>query len=190
MVIYVSKINSGKIFEQDVDSSINKDVFFVHRLKDSAQSYNNSGATSFTWNNPCDIFVYNPNNNILFAIEEKTTKYNSFTFDNPYTNEKESKMIKRHQILSLQDFSKYKGLFPMFLFNFRDVGDDKIQITYAQHINNFIKMINNINGKKSFNLIDLIDNNAIRIKGRKKITRYEWYIEDFFNLQTRDNFNK
>ena len=78
----------------------------------------------------------------------------------------------------------------MFLFNFRDVGDDKIQITYAQHINNFIKMINNINGKKSFNLIDLIDNNAIRIKGRKKITRYEWYIEDFFNIQTIDNFNK
>ena len=51
-------------------------------------------------------------------------------------------------------------------------------------------MINNINGKKSFNLIDLIDNNAIRIKGRKKITRYEWYIEDFFNLQTIDNSNK
>lgn len=188
VVIYVSKLGSGKVFEQDVANSISKDRFFVHRLKDTAQSYNNSGLTSFAWSNPCDLFVYNPNNNILFTIEEKTTKYNSFTFDNPCSTEKESKMIKRHQILSLQEFAKYNGVFPMFLFNFREVGDDKVQVTYAQHINDFMKMIKNINGKKSFNLVDLIKNNAIRIEGQKKRTRYFWCIEDFFNSKTIENF--
>lgn len=173
--------NPGKIFEQDIVSSIDKEKFLVHRLKDSAQSFNRNAA--FAWNNPCDFFVYSTANNMLFPIEAKSTKYKSFTYDDPYGMEKESKMVKRHQILSLKDFSKYNGVFPMFLFNFREIGDNKEQYTYAQHIDDFMRMIDEID-KNSFNIIDVIKCGGVRVHGVKKRTRYKWQIEEFFNSQS------
>lgn len=173
--------NSGKVFEEDVSKSIDRDKFFVHRLKDSAQAYKRSKGVSFCWDNPCDLFVFNPLTKTLFAIEEKTTKYKSFTFDDPDGDDKESKMVKRHQILSLTDFSRYRGVYPMFLFNFRDIGDDKIQMTYAQHIDDFRKMLDNIGNKKSFNILDVVKNGGIKIDGIKKRTRYTWDMDRFFN---------
>lgn len=172
--------NPGKIFEQDIVSSIDNEKFLVHRLKDSAQSFN-KGA-KFAWDNPCDFFVYSTMNNMLFPIEAKSTKYKSFTYDDLYST-KESKMVKRHQILSLKDFAKYDGVFPMFLFNFREIGDSKEQYTYAQHINDFMRMIKGID-KKSFNIIDIVKHGGIRIHGAKKRTRYKWQLEEFFNSQS------
>lgn len=173
--------NPGKVFEQDLASSIDKEKFLVHRLKDSAQSFNKNAA--FAWNNPCDFFVYSTVNNMLFPIEAKSTKYKSFTYDNPYGTEKESKMVKRHQILSLKDFAKYNGVFPMFLFNFRELGENKEQYTYAQHIYDFMRMIEEIN-KKSFNMMDVVLYGGKRISGVKKRTRYKWQLEEFFNSQS------
>lgn len=174
-------VNPGKKFEEDFKNSISEEDFLVHRLKDSAQAYNNSSKTSFTWNNPCDFLVYSPTSKNLFALELKTTKYKSFTYDNPYSEEKESKMVKRHQIKSLKKWSKYDGVYPAFVFNFRSEKGDR---TYVQHINDFMKMLCNINGKKSFNELDIIANNGIRIVGEKKRTRYRWDFESFF-----DSFN-
>lgn len=173
--------NPGKIFEQDLISSIDKEMFFVHRLKDSAQSFNRSA--TFAWNNPCDFFIYSSFNNILFPIEAKSTKSKSFTYDNPYGTEKESKMVKRHQILSLKDFAKYNGVFPMFLFNFRELGESKEQYTYAQHIDDFMRMIEGID-KKSFNMMDVVLYGGKRISGEKKRTRYKWQLEEFLNSQS------
>lgn len=173
--------NPGKVFEQDFVSSIDKDKFLIHRLKDSAQSFN-KGA-KFAWDNPCDFFIYSPANNMLFPIEAKSTKYKSFTYDDPHNTEKESKMVKRHQILSLKDFAKYDGVFPMFLFNFREIGEDKEQYTYAQHIDDFMRMIEGID-KKSFNIIDVVMHGGVRIQGVKKRTRYKWQLEEFFNSQS------
>ena len=171
----------GKIFEEDVVSSIDKERFLVHRLKDSAQSFNKSAL--FAWDNPCDFFVYSPTNNILFPIEAKSTKSKSFTFDDPHGTEKESKMVKRHQILSLSDFARYRGAFPMFLFNFRELGENKEQRTYAQHIDDFMRMIDEID-KKSFNIIDVIMHGGVKIEGTKKRTRYRWELERFFGSQS------
>ena len=171
----------GKIFEEDLVSSIDKKRFLVHRLKDSAQSFNKSAL--FAWDNPCDFFVYSPTNNILFPIEAKSTKSKSFTFDDPNGTEKESKMVKRHQILSLRDFARYRGVFPMFLFNFRELGENNEQRTYAQHINDFMRMIDEID-KKSFNMIDIIMHGGIKIDGTKKRTRYRWELERFFDSQS------
>lgn len=170
--------NPGKIFEEDFKSSISDEDFLVHRLKDSAQAYNNSSKTSFTWNNPCDFLVYSPASKNLFALELKTTKYKSFTYDDPYSEEKESKMVKRHQIKSLKKWSKYDGVYPAFVFNFRSEKGDR---TYVQHINDFMKMLVSINGKKSFNEFDIINNNGIKIDGEKKRTRYRWDFESFFD---------
>lgn len=177
----------GKIFEEDLVSSIDKERFLVHRLKDSAQSFNKSAL--FAWDNPCDFFVYSPTNNILFPIEAKSTKSKSFTFDDPNGTEKESKMVKRHQILSLRDFARYRGVFPMFLFNFRELGENKEQCTYAQHIDDFMRMIDEID-KKSFNVIDIIMHGGIKIDGTKKRTRYRWELERFFDSQSMKQLDK
>ncbi len=56
-IIMPNTKNPGKRFEQDFYNSIDRGRCFIHRLKDTAQSYNNSGGTKFTWNNPCDFFL-------------------------------------------------------------------------------------------------------------------------------------
>lgn len=174
--------NSGKQFEEDFAHSFDDREFFVYRLKDSAQSYNKTA--KFTWSQPVDFFVFSQRNKTLFPCECKSTRYTNISYDNPYDNKPESKMVKRHQILEMEKMSKYKGIEPYFIFNFREVGKDKIQVTYIQSIGHFISMIENINNKKSFNLMDLSLNGAVRIAGEKKHTRYRWKIGEYFgNLE-------
>ena len=95
------------------------------------------------------------------------------------------KMIHKHQILSLQEYSIYKNVYPCFVFNFRseDIG---IERTYMQYIGDFMKMYHGLN-KSSFNEIDLISYNAVKIKGNKKRVNYYWNLTEFF--ETND-FNK
>ena len=95
------------------------------------------------------------------------------------------KMIHKHQILSLQEYSIYKNVYPCFVFNFRseDIG---IERTYMQYIGDFMKMYHGLN-KSSFNEIDLISYNAVKIKGNKKRVNYYWKLTEFF--ETND-FNK
>ena len=178
--------NPGKRFEQDFSSSINSDCL-LHRLKDSAQSYNNNKTTKFAWDNPCDFFLYKKP--YFYAIECKSTKYKSMSFQNG-ESDKTSKMIKYHQIKSLKDFSMYDGAIAGFLLNFRDEENDT-QRTYFQDIKSFLDMLKSIN-KGSFNEIDLLCHSAIKVNGNKKRTRYSWDIskllkdidESFFDSQS------
>ena len=167
--------NSGKQFEQDFSSSI-PSYCFVHRLRDSAQSYNNSKNTRFTWDNECDFFVFDGNNHLFYAIECKSTKYKSMSFQTDI-NDKNAKMIKLHQIESLTDMSKYDGIIAGFLLNFRDEKNNS-QRTYFQNIIDFNRMIKEIN-KVSINEMDLILYNAIKINGEKKRVNYRWNIDEF-----------
>ena len=82
--------NVGKIFEEDFFNSISND-YFCHRLKDTAQSYNDNKNTKFSWKNPFDYFVYD--GNILCCLELKSTcqKYMGFQIDE---NDKSSKNFK------------------------------------------------------------------------------------------------
>lgn len=169
--------NFGKQFESDFSSSV-PSYCFVHRLKDSAQSYNNSEKTRFTWNNPCDFFVFDGNLHLFYAIECKSTKYKSISVQIDEDDKLSKKMVKYHQIESLTDMSKYDGLIAGFLFNFRDEKND-CQRTYFQNINDFNRMMKEIN-KVSFNEMDLILYNAVNINGKKKRINYCWEIDDFF----------
>ena len=131
--------NSGKKFENDIISSTPSNVL-LHRLNDSAQAYNNSKNTSFTWNNKCDFYMYlKP---MFVAIECKSTKYKSMSVQ-LNKDDSDSSMIKYHQIKSLQELSKYNGAVPGFLFNFRhfEGEDDAFETTYFQHIDDFLKMM-------------------------------------------------
>lgn len=170
--------NSGKIFETDFSKSV-PDYCFIHRLKDSAQSYNNSKVTSFTWNNECDFFIYDSKSHLLYALELKSTKYKSINFEID-ENDKSSKMIKLHQIKSLTDMSKYDGIVAGFIFNFRDE-EHNMERTYFQNIIDFNNMCKKIN-KQSCNEIDLLLNGAIKIDGTKKRVHYTWDLDKFLSI--------
>lgn len=163
--------NMGKIFEQDFKNSV-PDYCYLHRLKDTAQSYNNNRRTKFTWQNPCDFFLFSSKSHLFFAIECKSTKYKSMAVQ--FSNDEPEKMIKFHQLKSLKELSQYDGIHAGFLLNFRDE-EKKIQRTYYIGIENFVKMMKVIN-KKSFNEMDLLLNGAIKVDGKLKRTRYIWNI--------------
>lgn len=165
--------NFGKIFEGDFASSIPSDVF-IHRLKDSAMSYNNSNATKFSWDNECDFYIFD--GDFFYAIECKSTQSTSMSVELVKDDAKSQKMIKKHQIDSLRKISEYKNCISGFMLNFRK--EDKIQVLYFIEINDFLNMMNKI-GKKSFNIIDLVQNGGVRIDGKLKRTHYTWCIEDF-----------
>lgn len=170
--------NSGKIFEDDFRKSV-PDYCFIHRLKDTAQSYNKSKKTKFTWNNPCDFFVFDSNISKLYALELKSTKYKSMSIQ--IDEDEDSKMIKLHQIESLTDMSQYNGIIAGFIFNFRDEKNN-MERTYFQNIIDFNNMLNKIN-KQSLNEMDLLLNGAVKINGVKKRVHYTWNIDEFLRLE-------
>lgn len=63
----------------------------------------------FTPTNICDYIVYNHINSQLLLLELKTTKQKSMPFAN----------LKKHQIDDLHKASKFVGVFPYFIFEFR-----------------------------------------------------------------------
>ena len=169
--------NSGKVFEDDFRKSV-PDYCFLHRLKDTAQSYNKSKKTRFTWDNPCDFFVYNSNTHILYALELKSTKYKSMSIQTD--EDSSSKMIKLHQIESLTNMSKYDGIVAGFIFNFRDEKNN-MERTYFQNIIDFNNMHEKIN-KQSLNEMDLLLNGAIKINGAKKRVHYTWDLNEILSI--------
>lgn len=166
--------NTGKQFEADISSSAPSDCF-VHRLKDSAQSYNNSKQTKFAWQNPCDFFIWDGNN--FYAIECKSTKYKSMSVQLKKEDDS-NKMVKYHQIESLKNMAEYKIVAGFFL-NFRGEDDDN-QRTYFVEINDFLNMLNQTK-KMSFNELDLLSiGKAIKIQGVKKRIHWKWDLKSFF----------
>lgn len=173
------KMSSGKQFELDFSKSI--PVYcYVHRLRDSAQSYNNSQNTRFTWDNECDFFVWDSNARLFYAIECKSTKYKSMSVQLD-KKDNSSKMIKLHQIESLAKISEYYGAVAGFCLNFRDEKNDTERL-YFMNIKDFNKMIKNI-GKVSFNEIDICLYNGVKILGSKKRVHFNWDIDTFLKSQ-------
>lgn len=174
-------MNSGKQFEKDFFQSI-PPYCYVHRLRDSAQSYNNSQSTKFAWNNECDFFIWDSNARLFYAIECKSTKYKSMSVQLD-KEDKSSKMIKLHQIESLAKISKYDGAIAGFCLNFRDEKNDTERL-YFMNIINFNEMMKDI-GKASFNEIDIVLHNGIKILGNKKRIHFNWDIDNFLKSQSQ-----
>lgn len=176
-----SSIQQGKQFEKDFASSL-PSYCYVHRLKDSAQSYNNSSNTRFAWDNECDFFIWDGLRRIFYGAECKSTKYKSISVQLD-KNDKSSKMIKFHQIESLTKMSQYDNTIAGFFCNFRDEENDT-QRTYFINIVDFNKMMKNI-GKVSFNEIDLLLHKAIKINGNKKRVHFNWNLDEFLESQAQ-----
>lgn len=173
----MAKLNPGKVFENAFKSSI-PSYCFVHRLKDSAQAYNKSEVTSFSWDNPCDFFIFNPIDRTFFAIECKSTKSTSMSVEFEGENKNNKKMIKRHQVKELSKMSKYDHVVAGLLLNFRDEFKSE-ERTYFMFISDFNKMMSETN-KKSCNEKDILQYGGIVIHGVKKRVNYRWDIDGFF----------
>lgn len=88
-------------------------------------------------------------------------------------------MIHAHQIVGLTKFARYDNVVAGFLFNFRDEKNN-CERCYFQMIEDFNEMVKGID-KKSFNELDLITNNAIKVNGEKKRVHYRWFIENLLD---------
>lgn len=174
--------NIGKQFEKDFSSSI-PSYCYIHRLKDSAQSYNKSKQTSFAWDNECDFFVWDGKHRLFYAIECKSTKYKSMSVQLD-ENDNSNKMIKYHQINSLTKISKYDGTKAGFFLNFRDEKNNT-ERTYFMNVIDFNKMMQTIN-KVSFNEMDILLNHGIKIDGKRKRVYFGWDLDTFFKLQSNN----
>ena len=170
--------NVGKKFETNFKSSIPDDVMY-HRLHDAPQSWAQDKGTRFSWQNPCDAFLFH--DGILLPLELKTTKDKFYTFEKEKGTNKTAK-IHYHQIEGLKEFAIYDKCIPGFILNFRinEDTDDYKELTYFIHIDDFVKMIDELN-KKSFTILDLLQYSPIKIESTKKRTNFKYGIGSFLN---------
>lgn len=180
----MAKQSVGKQFEDDFATSIDEDKYLLHRLKDSAQSYNNSANTLYSWQNPCDYFLFN--GKLFFCFELKSTKSKSISYQKD-ENDKSQRMIKWHQIEALTKFSEYDNVVAGFVLNYRDDTNNN-QRTYFLDIRDFNK-IRLSTDKHSVNEIDILLNNAVKINGHIKRVHWHWNVDEFLESQTNKYIN-
>ena len=167
--------NVGKIFEESVKQSVPEYILLI-RLNDSPQVFKQSNLTRFTPKNPFDYICFNTQTRILFCFELKSTSNKYMSFEDIHSDEEQSAMIHKHQILGLLKCSSYQNVVGGFLLNFRLPENE---LTYFIEVNQFQKMCESIN-KKSFNIMDLVLYGAKKIQGTKKRTRWYWDLNEFF----------
>lgn len=166
-VTNISK-NIGKVFEENWKKSVPNNVFY-YRPPDSAQSFGQNQNLRFSAKSPCDCFMFT--GDFLYALELKSVGTKSISFEKVKTDKG---VIHKHQIDNLYKFSSYNNIISGFIFDFRLSNK-----TYFCIIDDFIKMICNLD-KKSFNEHDLFEwCNPIEIKKKKLRVNYRYDIEKF-----------
>lgn len=169
--------NTGKIFEQDFKKSA-PDYAMIYRLPDSAQSFGGSSNLRFSRKNPFDYLIYDSQRHILYALEMKTVKGKSISFER---NKNENGEIHFHQIEGLKKWDRYDGIVCGFVIEFR-----KIEKTVFIKIKEFDKLINIIT-KKSFNYDDLVLYKIeYEIISQKKVRTHFTYGVDEFLQKTKE----
>lgn len=173
--------NAGKIFESDFKKSVPSYVL-VHRLNDAAQSFGGNGKLRFSCKNPFDFMLWDSKRHILYALELKTVKDKSISFERE-EDEKQKKEIHWHQIQGLNKWNEYDGVSAGFVIEFRE-----IETTVFIHIKDFNSLIAGID-KKSFSYSDLVNSGLpyLIIPQEKKITRYTYNIEEFLERKGEAN---
>lgn len=174
MVIPMSNI--GKLFEFQLKKST-PSYALLYRLSDSAQSFGGGNVLRFSNKNPFDFLLWDSIGKTLFALEAKTVKNKSITFER---NKDDKGIIHYHQIKGLNEWNEYDGIIAGFVIEFR-----ALEKTIFINIDDFNKLITTIT-KKSFTLKDLDDNNIsyFVIPQTKKRTRFTYDL-DYFITETR-----
>ena len=166
-------MNVGKKFESNFKDSI-PDFCLLQRLKDPPQAQNHTSKSVFSWDNPCDFLMFDAYNREFWCLELKSTKQKYISYEDIHSDKPKQKMVKKHQILGLLKFSRFNHVNAGFMFNFRDE-DSNSERTYYQDVRDFTNMCNSLN-KTSFNEIDLVLHNSIKVNGEKLRVNYRWNI--------------
>lgn len=120
--------NPGKIFEDDVKKSCQRDNLFVDRVRDNATSYCDVDEIEslYAKENPYDFHIYKYPN--LMCVELKHTKYTSLSIQR--NKDEKNKMIKLHQIEALTNASQFEGVKAGFLFCFLNENNNQESTYY------------------------------------------------------------
>ena len=161
----------GKRFEQDFIKSVPEYVGVI-RLPDAAQSFYKNTNLRFSLKNPYDYILWYPKNRTLYALELKTVKGKSISFER---TKEEHGEIHHHQIMGLDSFNRIGGCVCGFVIEFRE-----LETTVFISIEEFLKLRNAI-PKKSFNYNDLgkYDVKYITISQHLLKTHYRYDIDSF-----------
>lgn len=165
--------NSGKVFEAQWKKSV-PDYALLFRLHDSAQSFGDVSGLRFSSKNPFDFILWDSKRRILYALELKTVKGKSISFER---KNDESKDIHLHQINGLTSWNKFDNTICGLIIEFR-----QLETTVFIDIDEFIRMIDII-PKKSFNFDDLeeYDVKHTIIRQKKARTRYTYDVDGFLS---------
>ena len=170
----------GKIFQESFENSCKREGVFCTRIKDQYVPPDLRDKVPVT-KNKYDFFIYQKP--YLFPVELKSIRKKSFSFS--------EHIIKQHQIDALTEASKYDGVIPGFIFNFR-LANNK---TFFVHINDFneYKYIAE-NGIKDHKYKSKVNKSSIslgiceeigmEIKNQLKRTKYHYFIDDFIRRAT------
>lgn len=169
--------NAGKVFEEDFKRSV-PEYCYLQRLNDSAQAMQTKSSLRFSLRNPCDFIMFDTKERVLYALELKSTKSKSISFET-IDGEKTCKMIHRHQILGLMNIAKYNNTRAGFILNYRK---NDCQKCYYLSIQNFRKMSESIN-KLSFTEADLLLYGGIELDGHKMRTHYKWELTNLLSMK-------
>ena len=165
--------NVGKQFEQDFIKSI-PDNIGVLRIPDAAQSFYKNSNLRFSRKNPFDFLLWYPQRLTLYALELKTVKGKSISFERTKDEHGE---IHYHQIVGLDNFDKIGECVCGFIIEFRELCK-----TIFLPITEFIRL-KDLLPKKSFNYNDLVNNNILFILIPQNLlkTHYRYDIDIFLN---------
>lgn len=165
--------NQGKVFEADFTKSVPAYVG-VLRIPDAAQSFYRSPQLRFSNKNPFDFIFWNPHSLTLYALELKTVKGKSISFERTKEDHGE---IHYHQVVGLDKFGRIGECVCGFVIEFREIVK-----TIFLPIGEFMKLQDAIT-KKSFTINDLDDNgiNYILIPQSIVITHYRYDVKQFLN---------
>lgn len=161
-------MNVGKAFEQDFKKSV-PCYALLHRVSDSATSFGGSNTLRFSNKSCFDFIMWDSELSILYALELKTVKGKSISFER---TKEENREIHYHQIISLNEWSKY-NVESGFVIEFREIAT-----TIFLPIKEFNKLISSIQ-KYSFNYSDICKYSVdhIIIPQRLKRTRYAYDVD-------------
>ena len=164
----------GKRFESNIAKSA-PDYALVFRLPDSAQAFGSSNRLRFSRKNPFDYLIWDSRKHKLYALELKTVKEKSISFER---DPEDSGDIHLHQIEGLNTWNKYDGITCGFIIEFR-----ACERTVFIEIEQFNKLTQNI-CKKRFGIDDLENNKIIYtvIPQKKLRVNYRYDIDMLLSL--------
>lgn len=173
-------VNVGKQFELNFKKSVPEYVL-LYRLPDSAQSFGTNSNLRFSRKNPFDYLMWDSHNHVLYALELKTVKGISISFEKDTENKdgkKNSREIHLHQIKGLNEWNKYDGIICGFVIEFR-----QITTTIFLEIESFNQLIKQIT-KTSFNYNNVVQSGLpyTIIPQKKKRTQYRYEIEKMLKI--------